>query len=254
MKTTDHNMIIFNPISKSGRLWRSSAYLKLTWVTSVLKQYLRGSKSPPRTSSKFILIGVHLLFLKYGQQMLTGYFGQYLQNEVFNKTRLQAHYHLYHQILLNKGLLPDWILPPAWWDRPEQYWFDSSQCSWMAIDEIVNRRSTHRQVIWYTATWRYSRQWHYSFQEPLSAMYPWCNRGEDMWTGSWSEICGGKSYGKQQDCTTEITSNQNNGIHPIHLCQHTSFNRYSHLASQWKSGSFKICSWDWVSLKLNHFN
>jgi len=37
---------------------------------------------------------------------------------------------------MNDGLLPDGILPPAGWDRPEPSWFDFSQCTSMAIDEL----------------------------------------------------------------------------------------------------------------------
>ena len=37
---------------------------------------------------------------------------------------------------MNEGLLPDGILPPAGWDRPEPSWFDFSRCTSMAIDEL----------------------------------------------------------------------------------------------------------------------
>jgi hypothetical protein len=167
-----YKVTIYNSIPRWVRLWCSWAYDTLTWVTLGSKQYPRGSKSPPKALSIFIPIGVHLPFLQYGQQILTAYFGQYLQHQVFNKAWLQAHYQQYHQILLDKELLPDWILPPAWWDRPEPYWDDFSQCSWMAIDEIVNRWSTHRHVIWFTTIWRYSQQRHSSPQEVLYSMNP----------------------------------------------------------------------------------
>jgi len=37
---------------------------------------------------------------------------------------------------MNKGLLPNGILPPAGWDHPEPSWFDYSRCTWMAIDKL----------------------------------------------------------------------------------------------------------------------
>jgi len=37
---------------------------------------------------------------------------------------------------MNEGLLPDGILSPAGWDRPEPSWFYFSRCTWMAIDEL----------------------------------------------------------------------------------------------------------------------
>jgi len=47
---------------------------------------------------------------------------------------------------------------------------------------------------------------------------------------------GGKHMAKQLDCTTSIASAQNNGIHGIHLGQHTTFNRLNHLPSKRKHG------------------
>ena len=60
------------------------------------------------------------------------------KKKLFHKDRLEAHYRQYHPISMNEGLLPDGILPPAGWDRPEPSWFDFSRCTWMAIDELVN--------------------------------------------------------------------------------------------------------------------
>jgi len=37
---------------------------------------------------------------------------------------------------MNEGLLPDGIVPPVGWDRPEPSWFDFSRCTSMAIDEL----------------------------------------------------------------------------------------------------------------------
>jgi len=54
----------------------------------------------------------------------------------FHDNRLKAHYRQYHPISMNEGLLPDGILPPAGWDWPKPSWFDSSQCTWLAIDEL----------------------------------------------------------------------------------------------------------------------
>jgi hypothetical protein len=43
---------------------------------------------------------------------------------------------------------------------------------------------------------------------------------------------GGKHMAKQLDCTTSIASTQNNGIHGIHFSLHTTFSRFSHVASK----------------------
>jgi len=37
---------------------------------------------------------------------------------------------------MNKGLLPNGILPPAGFPHPEQWWFDYSRCTWIAIDKL----------------------------------------------------------------------------------------------------------------------
>ena len=50
------------------------------------------------------------------------------------------------------------------------------------------------------------------------------------------ENVGGKHMAKQLDCTTSITSTQNNGIHGILFSQHTTFNRVNHVASKRKGG------------------
>jgi len=50
------------------------------------------------------------------------------------------------------------------------------------------------------------------------------------------ENVGGKHMAKQLDCTTSITSTQNNGINGIHFGLHTTFSRLSCLASKQKHG------------------
>jgi len=58
-----------------------------------------------------------------------------------NENRLEAHYEQYHPISMNKGLLPNGILPPAGWDHPEPSWFDYGRCTWMAINkQLINDR------------------------------------------------------------------------------------------------------------------
>jgi len=58
------------------------------------------------------------------------------KRKLCDKNWLVAHYQQYDSILMNEGLLPDGILPPAGWDWPEPSWFNFSQCTWMAIDEL----------------------------------------------------------------------------------------------------------------------
>ena len=58
------------------------------------------------------------------------------KRKLFNENRLEAHYQSYHPISRNEGLLPDEIVPPTGWDRPEPSLFDFSQCTLMAIDEL----------------------------------------------------------------------------------------------------------------------
>jgi len=58
------------------------------------------------------------------------------KRKLFNENRLEADYHQYQPISMNEVLLPDGILPPAGWDRPELSWFDFGRCTWMAIDEL----------------------------------------------------------------------------------------------------------------------
>jgi hypothetical protein len=55
---------------------------------------------------------------------------------LFDENWLEAHYQQYHPISMNEGLMPDRILAPAGWDRPESLWFDFSRGTWMALDEF----------------------------------------------------------------------------------------------------------------------
>jgi len=64
----------------------------------------------------------------------------------------------------------------------------------------------------------------------------------------------GKHVAKQLDCTTSITSTQNNEIHGIHFGPHTTFSRLSCLASKWKPALINISGADWTSTKSNHSN
>jgi len=60
------------------------------------------------------------------------------KKKLFHENQLEAHYQQYHPMLMNEVQLPDGILPPVGWDRPEQSWFYLSMCAWMTIDELVN--------------------------------------------------------------------------------------------------------------------
>jgi len=57
----------------------------------------------------------------------------------FHKNRLEAYYQHYHPIPMNEGLLADGIVPPAEGDWPKPSWFDLSWCTWMVINELVNK-------------------------------------------------------------------------------------------------------------------
>jgi len=58
------------------------------------------------------------------------------KRKLFNEKWIEAHCQQYHQISMNEGQLPEWVLPPGGWDRPEPSWFNFSRCTWMAIDEL----------------------------------------------------------------------------------------------------------------------
>ena len=51
------------------------------------------------------------------------------KEKLFYENRLEAHNQEYLPILLNEGLLPDGIQPPAGLDRPEPSRFDFSWCT-----------------------------------------------------------------------------------------------------------------------------
>jgi len=59
---------------------------------------------------------------------------------------------------------------------------------------------------------------------------------------------------KQLDCTTSITSTQNNGIHGFHFGQNMTFHRLNHLGSNRQLG--KVDNWGgcWSTSKSNHSN
>jgi len=92
------------------------------------------------------------------------------------RTDLEAHYQLYHPILMNEGRSAELILPPAGWDRPEPACFNLSQHTWKFIDELVNQKCTHRRCMWCATTGRYSRQRNNRPPEAWSDKYPWSNR------------------------------------------------------------------------------
>jgi len=56
--------------------------------------------------------------------------------KLFQENWVKAHYEQYHPMSINKGLLPDVILPPAGRDRPEPSWFHIGRCTEMAIDKL----------------------------------------------------------------------------------------------------------------------
>jgi len=58
------------------------------------------------------------------------------KKKLCNEKWLQVHDQQYHPILMNEGLLPNQILPPAGFPHPEPLWFDYSRCTWMAIDKL----------------------------------------------------------------------------------------------------------------------
>jgi len=64
----------------------------------------------------------------------------------------------------------------------------------------------------------------------------------------------GKHMANQLDCTISIASTQNNGIHGIHIGQHTTFNRINPSASTRKRGSINISGMDWTTSNSKHSN
>jgi len=66
------------------------------------------------------------------------------------------------------------------------------------------------------------------------------------------EYVEGKYMAKQPECTTTITSTQNNGIHRIQFGQHTIFNWLNHLASKQKCGQINIWGSDCSTSKMTH--
>jgi len=64
---------------------------------------------------------------------------------------------------------------------------------------------------------------------------------------------GGNHRAKQLDCTTSITSNQNNGIHPIHFGQLTTFKTLNRLGSKQKCGQDNIWNRDCTTSIVNLF-
>jgi len=55
----------------------------------------------------------------------------------FDDNQLEANYQLFHHISMNETLLPNEDSPPEGWDRAEPARFYLSQCTRMAIDELV---------------------------------------------------------------------------------------------------------------------
>jgi len=64
----------------------------------------------------------------------------------------------------------------------------------------------------------------------------------------------GKHMAKQLDCTTNIASTQNNGIHGILFGPHMTFSWLCRLDSKRKPGLVNISGVDWTPSKWNHSN
>jgi len=58
------------------------------------------------------------------------------KRKLFHQNWLEAYNQQCHPISMNEGILPDGILPPAGWDRPEPSWFNFSRYTWIVIDEL----------------------------------------------------------------------------------------------------------------------
>jgi len=78
--------------------------------------------------------------------------------KLFNLNLLKAHYQQSHPISMKEGLLPDGTRFPEGWNRLKQLWFDCSLFTYMAIDEVVNNWSNHRQCTHSTTTCRDSQR------------------------------------------------------------------------------------------------
>ena len=98
-----------------------------TWVSSLSNQYRWGSISPlkhHRDSSKYGFSDHFSNMVNTRWKHVKCFI---CKRKLYDENWLEAYYQQYHPISKNKGLLPDRILPPAGWDRPEPSWFDFSR-------------------------------------------------------------------------------------------------------------------------------